>query len=191
MRTTLKRGIGQAAGLNGNGHSAAPPLFGPIARYRRPEPPRRSMIGLILRGFGWLVLALAVVGAGVAGGVYLYAARDARRRSRRTRRKLKIADTELAAIPLAVLAGDRARRGLRRPRQDVGREPVRGLQLRHADAAPCRPDDPHAVAALVPARPLREHLLPRRHGLHAGPHQRGLGDLRPTVRPERSTRSST
>jgi LCP family protein required for cell wall assembly len=73
MRTTLKRGIGQAAGLNGNGHSGAPPLFGPTVRYRQPPPPRRSVIGLILRGFGWLVLALAVVGAGIGGGAYLYA----------------------------------------------------------------------------------------------------------------------
>jgi LCP family protein required for cell wall assembly len=72
MRTTLKRGIGQGAGLNGNGHSAAPPLFGPIARYRQPEPPRRSVAGIILRGFGWLALALVVVGAGVGGGLYLY-----------------------------------------------------------------------------------------------------------------------
>ncbi|HJQ74075.1 MAG TPA: hypothetical protein VJ814_04275, partial [Gaiellaceae bacterium] len=72
MRTTLKRGIGQAAGLNGNGHSAAPPLFGPITLYRQPEPPRRSLVGLILRGFGWLVLAVAVVVSGAAGGLYLY-----------------------------------------------------------------------------------------------------------------------
>ena len=72
MRTTLKRGIGQTAGLNGNGHSAEPPLFGPITRYRQPEPPRRSLIGLILRGFGWLVLAIAVVASGAAGGLYLY-----------------------------------------------------------------------------------------------------------------------
>ncbi len=72
MRTTLKRGIGQAAGQNGNGHSATVPLFGPIARYRQPDPPHRSVVGWILRGFGWLVLALAVVGAGVAGGAYLY-----------------------------------------------------------------------------------------------------------------------
>jgi LCP family protein required for cell wall assembly len=72
MRTTLKRGIGQAAGLNGNGHSEGPPLFGPIVRYKQPDPPRRSVIGLILRGFGWLVLAIAVVGAGAAGGAYLY-----------------------------------------------------------------------------------------------------------------------
>ena len=35
MRTTLKRGIGQAAGLNGNGHSGGPPLFGPIVRYKQ------------------------------------------------------------------------------------------------------------------------------------------------------------
>jgi LCP family protein required for cell wall assembly len=72
MRTTLKRGIGQAAGLNGNGHSVVPPLFGPIVRYRQPERPRRSLIGLILRGFGWLVLAVAVVASGAAGGIYLY-----------------------------------------------------------------------------------------------------------------------
>jgi LCP family protein required for cell wall assembly len=72
MRTTLKRGIGQAAGLNGNGHSAVPPFFGPIVRYRQPDPPRRSVIGLILRGFGWLVLAAAVIGSGAAGGLYLY-----------------------------------------------------------------------------------------------------------------------
>jgi LCP family protein required for cell wall assembly len=72
MRTTLKRGIGQAAGPDGNGHSAVPPLFGPVARYRQPRPPQRSLIGSILRGFGWFVLVLAVIAAGAAGGVYLY-----------------------------------------------------------------------------------------------------------------------
>jgi LCP family protein required for cell wall assembly len=72
MRTTLKRGIGRANGLNGNGHAAVPPLLGPITRYRQPEPPDRSLGRLVLRGFGWFVLALAVVVSGVAGGVYLY-----------------------------------------------------------------------------------------------------------------------
>jgi len=72
MRTTLKRGIGQVGGQNGNGHSAAQPLFGPIVRYSQPGPPRRSVIGLVLRGFGWLVLAAAVIGSGAAGGFYLY-----------------------------------------------------------------------------------------------------------------------
>ncbi|MFZ0340818.1 MAG: hypothetical protein WAL31_00590, partial [Gaiellaceae bacterium] len=71
MRTTLKRGVGQAAGLSGSGEAAVQ-LFGPMARYRQPQPPRRSAIGWILRGFAWLVLALAVVGAGAAGGAYLY-----------------------------------------------------------------------------------------------------------------------
>jgi LCP family protein required for cell wall assembly len=72
MRTTLKRGIGQVNGVNGNGHSAAPPLFGPMVRYQPPEPPRRSIVGLIFRGFAWLVLAALVIGAGAAGGAYLY-----------------------------------------------------------------------------------------------------------------------
>ena len=72
MRTTLKRGIGQAAGQNGNGHSVGVPLFGPIARYKQPDPPRRSVLGWIWRAFGWLVVALLVVGAGIAGGAYLY-----------------------------------------------------------------------------------------------------------------------
>ncbi len=75
MRTTLKRGIGRAGSLdgNGNGHSAEPPLFGPITLYRQPGPPRRSVVGLLLRGFGWLVLAVAVLVSGAAGGLYLYA----------------------------------------------------------------------------------------------------------------------
>jgi len=73
MRTTLKRGIGRVNGLNGNGHSALPPLFGPITRYRQPDPPHRSAVGLVLRAFGWLVLAVAVVASGAAGGLYLYA----------------------------------------------------------------------------------------------------------------------
>lgn len=72
MRTTLKRGIGRVNGLNGNGHSALPLAFGPIVRYRQPEPPKRSVTGVILRGFGWLVLAILVVASGAAGGLYLY-----------------------------------------------------------------------------------------------------------------------
>ncbi|HJQ50272.1 MAG TPA: LCP family protein, partial [Gaiellaceae bacterium] len=40
--------------------------------YRQPDPPRRSVAGTILRGFGWLVLAIAVVASGAAGGLYLY-----------------------------------------------------------------------------------------------------------------------
>ncbi|HZD86470.1 MAG TPA: LCP family protein [Gaiellaceae bacterium] len=72
MRTTIKRGIGRA-GFNGNGHAGSPPAIGPVVRYRQPEPPRRSLVAMLLRGLGWLVLAIAVVASGVGGGLYLYA----------------------------------------------------------------------------------------------------------------------
>jgi LCP family protein required for cell wall assembly len=97
MRTTLKRGIGQAAGLNGNGHSAVAPLFGPIARYRQPDAPRRSVIGLILRGFGWLVLAVVVIASGIAGGAYLYGHESLAQVSSRTK-EVKRADKGLAKL---------------------------------------------------------------------------------------------
>jgi LCP family protein required for cell wall assembly len=76
MKTTLKRGIGRAAGAdgngNGNGHASEPPLLGPIVRYRQPEPPRRSFTATAMRWLGWLVVVLAVVAAGIGGGAYLY-----------------------------------------------------------------------------------------------------------------------
>src|SRR5205814_9509362 len=73
MRTTLKRGIGRAAGVNGNGRAVLPPgVLEPMQRYRQPEPPRRSAVGLVARIFGWIVLGLLVIASGLAGGVYLY-----------------------------------------------------------------------------------------------------------------------
>ena len=76
MKTTLKRGIGRAAGANGNGtgngHSTLPPAFGPVVRYRQPDPPGRSLATTALRWIGWLVLVVAVAAAGVGGGAYLY-----------------------------------------------------------------------------------------------------------------------
>jgi len=73
MRTTLKRGLGRAAGsLNGNGHGELPPLAAPMRRYRQPPPPPRSTGALLLRVLGWLVLAILVVASGLAGGLYLY-----------------------------------------------------------------------------------------------------------------------
>ncbi|HZT92965.1 MAG TPA: LCP family protein [Gaiellaceae bacterium] len=108
MRTTLKRGIGLVAGHNGNGHSAAPPLFGPIVRYRQPDPPQRSVIGLLLRGFGWLLLAVVVIAAGAAGGLYLYgheslnavAAKDQSLKKAETNGDLKVPIPSQPAIAL-------------------------------------------------------------------------------------------
>jgi LCP family protein required for cell wall assembly len=110
MRTTLKRGIGQAAGQNGNGHSGVPPLFGPVTRYAQPAHPRRSVIGIILRGFGWFVLAVVVVASGIAGGLYLYANESLAVISTHTH-QLHVADKGLVAIPspsspaIALVAG--------------------------------------------------------------------------------------
>ena len=73
MRTTLKRGIGRGADLNGNGHAVLPPgVQKPIALYRQPPREGRS-IGRRLAGFFfWLLVLVAMVAGGAAGGLYLY-----------------------------------------------------------------------------------------------------------------------
>jgi LCP family protein required for cell wall assembly len=73
MRTTLKRGMGRAATLNGNGRAVLPPpVRESMRRYRQPPPPARTTRGLVGRVFGWILLAVVVVAAGVGGGLYLY-----------------------------------------------------------------------------------------------------------------------
>ncbi|MGD0714870.1 MAG: LCP family protein [Gaiellaceae bacterium] len=73
MRTTLKRGMGRAATVNGNGRAVLPPgALEPMRRYRQSEPPTPSAGRLVGRVFGWILLALLVVGSGLAGGLYLY-----------------------------------------------------------------------------------------------------------------------
>ena len=73
MRTTLKRGIGRGADLNGNGHAVLPPgVQKPIALYRQPPRVGRS-IGRRLAGFFfWILVLVAMVAGGAAGGLYLY-----------------------------------------------------------------------------------------------------------------------
>src|SRR2546423_12073538 len=73
MRTTLKRGIGRGADLNGNGHAVLPPgVLTPIALYRQPPRAGRS-IGRRLAGFlFWVVVLVAMVAGRAAGGLYLY-----------------------------------------------------------------------------------------------------------------------
>lgn len=77
MKTTLKRGIGRGAELNGNGHAVYPPAIGaPMRRYRQPEPDPRSLAGLFGRIFLWLVIGALMLAAGIAGGTYLYVEQD-------------------------------------------------------------------------------------------------------------------
>jgi LCP family protein required for cell wall assembly len=73
MRTTLKRGVGRGAALNGNGSAAVPPSpTTGVTFYRQPPPPARSGRSLALRILGWSALVLAVLVGGTASGAYLY-----------------------------------------------------------------------------------------------------------------------
>ncbi len=74
MKTTLKRGVGRGAPLNGSGQ--ADPLSAPLASvtvYRQPEPVPPTRGARVLRVLGWMAVVIAVLSTGVAGGIYLYA----------------------------------------------------------------------------------------------------------------------
>ena len=73
MRTTLKKGIGQGAGLNGNGNGAFPPgALSPVTLYRQPPPPQRSLAAQVGRFFAWLAVTVLVLACGLVGGFYLW-----------------------------------------------------------------------------------------------------------------------
>jgi LCP family protein required for cell wall assembly len=73
MKTTLKRGMGRAAAVNGDVRAVYPPgVRTPMRRYRQPEPARRTALQLVGRGLLWTFAALLIVGVGAAGGAYLY-----------------------------------------------------------------------------------------------------------------------
>jgi LCP family protein required for cell wall assembly len=70
MRTTLKRGIGRGAELNGNGKAVlSPDVVAQMTRYRQPKRSALRFVGKIL--FSFFALALMVALA-LAGGYYLY-----------------------------------------------------------------------------------------------------------------------
>jgi len=73
MRTTLKKGIGQGAGVNGNGRAAFPPgALSPVTLYRQPPPGQRSLAAQVGRFFAWLAITLLVLVCGLVGGFYLW-----------------------------------------------------------------------------------------------------------------------
>jgi LCP family protein required for cell wall assembly len=70
MRTTLKRGIGRGAELNGNGHAVLPPgVITQMTRYRQPKRSALRFVGKIVFS---LFAALLMIATGLAGGYYLY-----------------------------------------------------------------------------------------------------------------------
>ena len=73
MRTTLKRGIGRGAAVNGNGRAVLPPgALSPITIYRQPEPPPRSRWAFVRTALAWAGVALLVLIGSAAGGAYLW-----------------------------------------------------------------------------------------------------------------------
>jgi LCP family protein required for cell wall assembly len=131
MRTTLKRGYGRSAAANGNGRAVLPPSvleeLTRVTRYNQPPPPRRSVLGIVVRGFLWLVAAAAVVATGLAGGAYLYIDEDVvaalRPREKQVREAAKELDIPVADQPaIALVVGYDKRAGIERdevPRSDT------------------------------------------------------------------------
>jgi LCP family protein required for cell wall assembly len=105
MRTTLKRGIGRVSAANGNGsgngHAVLPPgVLTPMRRYRQPPPPGRTWVQWTAAAFGWLLVVVATVGAGLLGGAYLYTHDFLSKTSGHTSKDVKIAASRLdLAVP--------------------------------------------------------------------------------------------
>jgi LCP family protein required for cell wall assembly len=73
MRTTLKRGAGRGAVVNGDGRQVLPPgVLTPVTRYRWPERKRSVWRGLG-RALLLLVALCGIAVGGAAGGTYLWA----------------------------------------------------------------------------------------------------------------------
>ena len=73
MRTTLKRGIGRGAAVNGNGRPVLPPgALSPITIYRQPEPARRGGWAVVGAVVAWMFVALLMTAGAIGGGYYLF-----------------------------------------------------------------------------------------------------------------------
>jgi LCP family protein required for cell wall assembly len=74
MRTTLKRGIGRGAEVNGNGRSILPPgALTPVTLYRQPPPSQPGLAVQVGRFFAWLAVTVLMLVVGLVGGFYLWA----------------------------------------------------------------------------------------------------------------------
>jgi LCP family protein required for cell wall assembly len=99
MKTTLKRGIGRAAELNGNGRAVYPPaVAAPMTRYRQPEPSKRSLGLLFGKIVLWIVIGALMLAGGIAGGTYLYVEQDIAASLGPRSADVKIAQRELDAV---------------------------------------------------------------------------------------------
>ena len=73
MRTTLKRGVGRGAEVNGNGRAVYPPsTVTAVSRYEQPPLPGRTGLGLVRRILLVTLLAALSLVLATAGGLYLW-----------------------------------------------------------------------------------------------------------------------
>ncbi len=110
MRTTLKRGIGRGAEVNGNGRSILPPgALTPVTLYRQPPPSRPGLAAQIGRFFAWLAVTVLMLVMGLVGGFYLWAHESAAALqahsldARRAQARLdEVPDAKHAAVALVI-----------------------------------------------------------------------------------------
>jgi LCP family protein required for cell wall assembly len=127
MRTTLKRGIGRGAEVNGNGRSILPPgALSPVTLYRQPPPPQRGIAAQIGRFFLWLFVTVLMLVCGLVGGFYLWAHESAAALqahspdAKRAQARLdEVPDAKHAAIALVIGYDHRAGDGNAPSRSDT------------------------------------------------------------------------
>jgi len=74
MKTTLKRGFGRGAEVNGNGRAVIPPgALSPVTLYRQPPPSKPGFAKLVGKFFLFVGLLLVILVSGLVGGFYLWA----------------------------------------------------------------------------------------------------------------------
>src|SRR5881227_1878943 len=116
MKTTLKRGMGRGASVDGNGRPIYPPASPtPMARYRQPDPPRRGAWAVVRAVLLWTVLATLIIAGGAAGAAYLKTHQFLEAISPKTKADRAAAKRLDAAIPgqptIALVIGTDRRKG--------------------------------------------------------------------------------
>jgi LCP family protein required for cell wall assembly len=116
MKTTLKRGMGRGASVNGDGRAIYPPAAPtPMSRYRQPDPPRRGAWAVVRAVLLWTVLATLIVAGGAAGAAYLKTHQFLEAISPKTKADRAAAKRLDAAIPgqptIALVIGTDRRKG--------------------------------------------------------------------------------
>src|SRR3954451_19242194 len=110
MKTTLKRGMGRGAELNGNGRAIYPPSPPtPMSRYRQPDPPKRGAWHLVAAIFLWTILAALIIGAAAGGAAYLKGHQFVDAISPKTKADIAAAKRLPPAAPAPIRASRRSR----------------------------------------------------------------------------------